>query len=142
MWHVIVRRECRGSCFFRGGMFQRKCLHTWECLPQSLKHSSITSSLSLLFTARLGDTSDLQSFIENLDRELAGINTVWWLSHLRQLLLLYLLKAWCDIIICVESLLWEYLINLDQKRWPKAYLMQGYKCRMFGQPQMCVPIVL
>lgn len=48
-------------------------------LPQSLKHSSaLTSSLSLLFTARLGDTSDLQSFIENLDRELAGINTVWW----------------------------------------------------------------
>ncbi len=51
---------------------------TLECVFHSLKHSSITSSLSLLFTARLGDTSDLQSFIENLDRELAGINTVWW----------------------------------------------------------------
>lgn len=50
--------------------------------PRSLERSSVLTSsvsLSLLFTARLGDTSDLQSFIENLDRELAGINTVWCL---------------------------------------------------------------
>ncbi len=52
-----------------------------EC--RGVFHSSESSQcinvFSLLFTARLGDTSDLQSFIDNLDRELAGINTVRWL---------------------------------------------------------------